>query len=81
MQIHLVDVDGLEAIDELLLNVWGMRDNTLTASDSYAPGNRRTFTVTDWDQAQTQPGLAGTMRRELDDPDFVLIDLPIFFGE
>lgn len=81
VQIHLVDVEGLDGVDELLLNLWGMRDNRLTESEAYKAGDRRGFQILDWEQAQARHGLAGIMRRELDDPDFALIALDLYWAE
>jgi alginate O-acetyltransferase complex protein AlgJ len=80
--VHLVDVRSLGGtVDrpEIVVYLWGMRDNRLTSAAQYRPGQTVAFELTPWDQAQKRYGRF--TRIELDDPDFRLIDLPTYWSE
>jgi alginate O-acetyltransferase complex protein AlgJ len=80
--VHLVDVKSLGGtVDrpEIVVYLWGMRDNRLTSAAKYRPGQLVTFELAPWEQAQKRFGRF--TRIELDDPDFRLIDLPTYWTE
>lgn len=80
--LHLVDVAPLRGSaprPELVVYLWGMRDNRLAQAARYRAGQSLTLDLTPWEQAQTRYGRF--TRVELDDPDFTLIDLPTYWAE
>jgi alginate O-acetyltransferase complex protein AlgJ len=79
--VHLGDVETLRgpALDrEVVVYLWGMRDNRWTDAARYQPGQTVTLNLTPW--AQAQPSFGRFTRVELDDPDFTLIDLPTYWA-
>ena len=80
--VHLVEIEprrGSSPGSEIVVYLWGMRDNQWTDAARYHPGQVLTLDLTPWAQAQKTYGRF--TRVELDDPDFVLIDLPTFWAE
>ncbi|HJT30491.1 MAG TPA: hypothetical protein VJ783_00385 [Pirellulales bacterium] len=82
MAVHLSGVEAREGTapgDEIVVYLFGMRDNRWTPAARYQPGERVTLKLQSWDQVRAKYGSLN--RIELDDPDFKLIDLPLFWGE
>ncbi len=80
--LHLTEVESIRGTSprpEVLVYLWGMRDNRLTNAARYRPGQSLTLDLTPWEQAQERYGRF--TRVELDDPDFTLIDLPTYWVE
>lgn len=80
--VHLVSVEALRGslpAKELVVYLWGMRDNRLTIAARFAPGQKVTLRLTPWDKVRTK--YERFNRIELDDPDFRLVDLPTYWGE
>lgn len=80
--LHLGGIETLHGAapgPELVVYLWGMRDNRWTAAARYHPGQVVTLDLTPWAEAQQSYGRF--TRVELDDPDFLLIDLPTFWAE
>lgn len=80
--LHLVDVSisGLPSPDrEMTVYTWGMRDNRLTSEARLPRGAKVQFRLTLWNTAEGRYGRIA--RAELDDPDFTLVDLPVYWGE
>ncbi len=59
--------------------LWGMRDNRWTSAAQLRPGTEISLRLTLWREAEKAVGRFA--RAELDDPDFLLVELPTFFGE
>jgi alginate O-acetyltransferase complex protein AlgJ len=82
LAIHLTDVGSLRGTaspPEVVIYLWGMRDNRLTDAARYRPGHSVTLDLTPWEQAQERYGRF--TRVELDDPDFRLVDLPTYWAD
>lgn len=80
--IHLVGVKAVEGemtSNEIVVFLWGMRNNELTPAGRYKGGESITLNLTPWSEAEAEFGRF--TRVELDDPDFVLISLPTYWGE
>jgi alginate O-acetyltransferase complex protein AlgJ len=80
--VHLTEVQSLRGpIDrpEIVVYLWGLRDNRITSAARYRPGQTVTLHLTSWQQAQERYGRYN--RVELDDPEFQLIELPTYWGE
>ena len=82
--IHLVEVvatsqGGTTPPREVVVYLWGLRDNRSTEGARSRPGQVITLTLTPWSEAQARYGRF--TRVELDDPDFSLIDLPTYWAE
>ncbi len=75
LQVAQGETPGLE----LVVYLWGMRDNRWTDAARYRIGQDVTLRLTPWVEAQKTYGRY--TRVELDDPDFLLIDLPTFWAE
>jgi len=80
--LHLVEIEvlrGSVSSSEAVVYLWGMRDNQLTKGARLAPGQKVTLRLIPWD---TVRGRYDRWNRiELDDPEFHLVDLPIYWGE
>ena len=79
--VHLAEVEAVRGNapgPEIVAYLWGMRDNRWTDAARYQAGQVVTLDLTPW--AQAQPTYGRFTRVELDDPDFVLIDLPTFWA-
>lgn len=59
--------------------VWGMRNNQRQPAARLRPGQRVKLRLTAWSEVEDR--LERFARAELDDPDFELLELPVFFGE
>lgn len=82
MAVHLSAVeaiDGEAPAKEIVVYLLGMQDNRWTPAARYQPGEQVTLTLQPWEIARSKYG--SLTRIELDDPDFKLIDLPLFWGE
>jgi hypothetical protein len=82
MAVHLAAieaVDGEAPAKEIVVYLLGMQDNRWTPAARYQPGEQVTLTLQPWESARSKYG--SLTRIELDDPDFKLIDLPLFWGE
>ena len=80
--VHLAEIEAVRGTapgPEIVVYLWGMRDNHWTNAARYQAGQVVTLTLTTWAQAQASYGRF--TRVELDDPDFVLIDLPTFWAD
>lgn len=80
--IHLIDVETVQGASpgsEVVVYLWGMRDNRWTDAARYQPTEVVNLDLIPWADAQAAYGRF--TRVELDDPDFVLIDLPTFWAE
>ena len=80
--VHLVGVEVLHgslATSELVVYLWGMRDNRLTSAARFSAGQNVTLRLTPWDSVRERYDRFS--RVELDDPDFQLIDLPTYWAE
>jgi hypothetical protein len=79
---HLVDLEvksGSLDTSEIVVHCWGMRDNRWTNSARWSAGQKLTLRLVPWEDVAEKYGRFN--RIELDDPDFKLIDLPIFWAE
>ncbi len=80
--LHLSAVEAIEGTvpgDQMVVYVLGMRNNRWTAAASYKAGDVVTLKLRPWATVSLKYG--SLTRIELDDPDFTLIDLPLFWGE
>lgn len=80
--IHLTSVaatQGKTEGSEAVVFLWGMRDNVLTEAADWQPGRSISLTVTPWSTAMATYG--SYQRFELDDPDFELELLPMYWGQ
>ncbi|MBI3861506.1 MAG: hypothetical protein HY290_06395 [Planctomycetia bacterium] len=64
---------------EIVVYLWGLRDNRLTPAARLTPGQKVTLRVTAWESVREKYDRFN--RIELDDPDFRLVALPTFWGE
>ena len=76
--IHLVDVRGLPGTDEIVVYGLGLSDRSVTALDAMKTLQSVTLDLVPWQSVESQYG--GLNRIELDDPDFTLIDLPLYWS-
>jgi alginate O-acetyltransferase complex protein AlgJ len=84
LAVHLEKVEWPSSVApaaeaEVVVYLWGMRDNRLTAAARYLPGQSVTLRLTPWERAQARYGRF--TRVELDDPEFKLIDLPTYWAD
>jgi hypothetical protein len=70
-------VTGTLSTDELLVFVWGLKDNRLMPPASFQPGQGVTLTLTAWEKVEGR--LGGLNRVELDDDAVLLLDT--YWGE
>lgn len=80
--MHLDEVEAVRGAapgPELVAYLWGMRDNRWTDAARYQAGRVVTLELTPWAQAQETHGRF--TRVELDDPDFLLIELPTYWAD
>lgn len=78
--VHLTGVEataGQLDVDEILVFVWGMRDNRWTPAARYRKGQTLTLRLVPW--RDVEPKLGRYNRIELDDDDALLLDT--FWGE
>jgi alginate O-acetyltransferase complex protein AlgJ len=74
--IHIGDfrtVSGKLDAEAILIYAWVMRDNKLTAAARLKPGDRITLKLTEWDFVKKKYGRYN--RREIDDPEVVMLDV------
>ena len=64
---------------EIVAFLWGMRDNLWTPAARYQPGQTINLKLRPWSEVKSKNGRY--TRIELDDPDFLLIDLPTYWAE
>ena len=80
--VHLVGVKSSRnpaTENELVVYLWGMRDNHLMPAAKFTPGQQVNLRLVPW---ETVKGRYERFNRiELDDPDFRLAQLPIYWGE
>ncbi|HVW35680.1 MAG TPA: hypothetical protein VHB99_00175, partial [Pirellulales bacterium] len=83
--VTALHLSSLEAVagsppgEQIVVYLWGMQDNRWTAPARWKPGDAVTLNLKPWDEVRAKYGRF--TRIELDDPDFALIDLPLFWGE
>jgi alginate O-acetyltransferase complex protein AlgJ len=78
--LHLTDVTApAEAPTELVVFAYGMRDRHWTALAKLDVGDAVVVDLVPWEDVEAE--LGGLNRIELDDPDFTLIDLPLYWME
>lgn len=72
-------ISGESPGEEVVVYMLGMRNNRWTAAAQCKPGDTVSLRIQAWEIVS---GKYGSLTRiELDDPDFQLIDLPLFWGE
>jgi hypothetical protein len=79
---HLGELEPLEGTadhSEILVYLWGMRDNRITPAGRYRTGQSVELSLTPWKEVQSRYGRF--TRVELDDPGFQLIDLPTYWAD
>jgi alginate O-acetyltransferase complex protein AlgJ len=76
--LHLRNVSGLTDGTELMVFGMGMSDRVRTTLDAINVGDVVHLNVRPWVTVESMYG--GLNRIELDDPDFSLIELPLFWG-
>lgn len=80
--VHFDSVHGLKGHfehGEIIAYIWGLRDNRRTPVASYVPNQNVTLRLTPWKEVRDK--YERFNRIELDDPDFKLIDLPVYWAE
>ena len=80
--LHLSSLEAVAGAppgEQIVVYLWGMRDNRWTDPARWKPGDAVTLKVKPWDEVRGKYG--SFTRIELDDPDFTLIELPLFWGE
>ncbi len=80
--VHFVGVEGLDHSfpnGEIIVYLWGLRDNRLLTSAKFAPDQKVILRLTPWDSVREK--YERFNRIELDDPDFKLAELPIYWAE
>jgi hypothetical protein len=83
--ITALHLSGIEAIrgaapgGQIVVYVLGMQNNHWTAAARYKPGSTVTLRLQPWENVASKYG--SLTRIDLDDPDFTLVDLPLFWGE
>ena len=77
--VHLTGVKALKgkAARDIVVYVWGMRNNKWTSAAAYRPGQVVTLRLTPWDKAERKYGRYN--RFELDDE--ATFDLNTYWGE
>lgn len=82
ISLHLVDVTvelGRFGGNELIVYAWGLRQRQLTSAAQLVPGQPVRLRLMPWDQVRAD--YERFNRLELDDPDFRLVDLPVFWAQ
>ncbi|MGE5192393.1 MAG: alginate O-acetyltransferase AlgX-related protein [Deltaproteobacteria bacterium] len=80
--VHLDGVEGVGSAfphGEIVVYLWGMRDNRLVSAAKFVPGQKVTLRLTAWDTVREK--YERFNRIELDDPDFRLAELPTYWAE
>lgn len=79
--LHLSGIEAIQGTapgDQIVVYVLGMQNNRWTAAARYKPGTTVTLRLQPWANVSSKYG--SLTRIDLDDPDFTLIDLPLFWG-
>lgn len=80
--VHLDDVQGLAGLSpprEIIVYLWGLRDNRLMTAAKYAPQQTIKLRLIPWDAVREK--YERFNRIEVDDPEFKLAELPIYWAE
>lgn len=80
--LHLSGIEAMHGAapgDQIVVYILGMQNNRWTAAARYKPGNTVTLRLQPWEKVASKYG--SLTRIDLDDPDFTLVDLPLFWGE
>jgi hypothetical protein len=77
--VHLVDVRGIADEREIVVLGLGLQDRQKTPLDRMALDQEVSLTLIPWSSVADRYG--GLNRIELDDPDFMLIDLPLYWTD
>ena len=77
--VHLVDARGIADEREIVVLGLGLHDRQTTPLDRMASGQEVSLTLIPWSSVADRYG--GLNRIELDDPDFMLIDLPLYWTD
>ncbi|MBS0264773.1 MAG: hypothetical protein JSS02_22755 [Planctomycetes bacterium] len=80
--LHLVNVTDQGqpfAHPEIVVYLWGLRDNRVTPAGRLINGQPVSLRLVPWETVRTQ--YERFNRLELDDPEFQLIELPLYWGE
>ena len=80
--VHLTDVAGFGdqlKKTEVVLFVWGLRDNRVTSASKWNTGQTVSLIAVPWSIVRAE--YERFNRIELDDPEFRLIELPVYWGE
>lgn len=80
--VHLQEVEGLEGAfpdSEIVAYGWGLRDDRLQGAAKFAPNQKVKLRLVPWESVRRQ--YERFNRIELDDPDFHLAELPLYWAE
>jgi len=80
--IHLVDVKAIQgsiAEREVIVYCWGLKQNQTTNAARLTSGQNVTLRLIPWERVKNR--FERFNRIELDDPDFHLVQLPVYWGE
>ena len=80
--VHLEEVEvrsGGAVADRVIGYLWGMRDHVWTDAAGYWVGQQITLRVRPWEEREVQQRYGTYNRKELDDPELLLI--PAYWGE
>jgi alginate O-acetyltransferase complex protein AlgJ len=80
--VHMDSVEGLEGTfpdSEIVVYLWGLRDDRLQKAAKFAPNQKVTLRLVPWESVRAK--YERFNRIELDDPDFRLAELPIYWAE
>lgn len=80
--VHLADVQGLAGSSpprEIMVYLWGLRDNRLMTAAKYASKQSVKLRLIPWDAVREK--YERFNRIEVDDPEFRLAELPIYWAE
>jgi alginate O-acetyltransferase complex protein AlgJ len=80
--VHLDSIEGLEGTfpdSEIIVYLWGLRDDQLQKAAKFAPNQKVKLRLVPWESVRAK--YERFNRIELDDPDFRLAELPIYWAE
>jgi hypothetical protein len=80
--VHMDDVEGVAGTftnREIIVYLFGLHDNRLTAAAKFAPDQKVTLRLTPWETVRKK--YERFNRIELDDPEFKLAELPTYWAE
>jgi alginate O-acetyltransferase complex protein AlgJ len=80
--VHLDSIEGLEGTfpdSEIVAYLWGLRDDRLQNAAKFAPNQKVPLRLVPWESVRAK--YERFNRIELDDPDFRLAELPIYWAE